>query len=131
MTQVSVPWIASKFAKQNAVWQASFFLLSVLLVLVPSHALAQATFGSVNGLVIDSSGAAVSGASITMTDTDKGTSRVVATSDSGEYLVHDLIPDHYKFKIEAPGFATLESDVISVSADSSSQVNFQLKPGTA
>src|ERR1700722_9061063 len=131
MTQVSVPWIASKFAKQNAGWQASFFLLSVLLVLVPSHAMAQATFGSVNGLVTDSSGAAVSGASITMTDTDKGTSRVVTTSDSGEYLVHDLIPDHYKFKIEAPGFATLESDVISVSADSSSQVNFQLKPGTA
>ena len=131
MTQVSVPWIASKFAKRNAAWQASFFLLSALLALVPSHAMAQATFGSVNGLVTDSSGAAVSGASITMTDTDKGTSRVVTTSDSGEYLVHDLIPDHYKFKIEAPGFATLESDVISVSADSSSQVNFQLKPGTA
>ena len=66
-----------------------------------------------------------------MTDTDKGTTRVVASSSSGEYLVHDLIPDHYRFKIEAPGFATLESDVITVSADSSAQVNFQLKPGAA
>ena len=52
-------------------------LLSVLLALVPSRTLAQAIFGSVNGMVTDSSGAAVPGASITMTDTDKGTTRVV------------------------------------------------------
>ncbi len=132
MTQVSVPWIASKFAKRNAAWQASFLLaerpssLGSLARCWHRQSLARSTV-----LVTDASGAAVPGASITITDTDKGTTRVVTTSDSGEYLVHDLIPDHYKFKIEAPGFATLESDVISVSADSSSQVNFQLKPGTA
>ena len=110
---------------------ATVAVASVLLVLLPLRTLAQAIFGSVNGVITDSSGAAVPGASITMTDTDKGTTRVVASSSSGEYLVHDLIPDHYRFKIEAPGFATLESDVITVSADSSAQVNFQLKPGTA
>ncbi len=131
MTHVSVSPISSKSARRDATWQVPFLLLSILLALAPTRALAQAIFGSVNGLVTDTSGAAVPRASITITDTDKGTTRVVATSDSGEYLVHDLIPDHYKFKIEATGFATVESDVISVSADSSSQVNFQLKPGTA
>ncbi len=93
--------------------------------------LAQAIFGSVNGTVTDPSGAVVPNASITITDTDKGTTRVVTTSDSGTYLIHDLIPDHYQFKIDAPGFATAQSEVISVSADSSAQVNFELKPGTA
>jgi len=115
----------------DAAWRVLVLLLSVLLALNPSHSRAQAIFGSVNGLVTDASGAAVPNASITITDTDKGTTKAVVTSGSGEYLVHDLIPDHYKIKIEAQGFATAESDVITVSADSSAQVNFQLKPGAA
>jgi hypothetical protein len=131
MTQVTVSSIPVLSARRGAAWQILFLLLSVLLILPPSRTLAQAIFGAVNGLVTDTSGAVVPGASITVTDTDKGTTRVVVTTASGEYLVHDLIPDHYKFKIEAPGFATVDSDVISVSADSSSEVNFQLKPGTA
>jgi hypothetical protein len=128
MTQVPVS-ITGKFAKRDATWQV--LLLSLLLVLIPTRTLAQAIFGSVNGTVTDPSGAVVPNASITVTDTDKGTSRVVVTSDSGTYLVHDLIPDHYQFKIEAAGFSTVQSDVITVSADNSSQVNFQLKPGAA
>jgi len=109
----------------------SLLLLLCLVALAPSRSLAQAIFGSVDGTVTDSSGAVVPNASITITDTDKGTTRVITSSDSGTFLVHDLIPDHYQFKIEAAGFATVQSDVITVSADSSSQVNFQLKPGTA
>jgi Carboxypeptidase regulatory-like domain len=104
-------------------------MLGVLLAVAPSRTWAQAIFGSVNGLVTDASGAAVPNATITMTDTDKGTTRVVTSSESGEYLVHDLIPDHYKLKVEVTGFATAESDLITVSADSSAQMNFQLKLG--
>jgi Carboxypeptidase regulatory-like domain len=111
--------------------QILILMLGVLLAVAPSRTWAQAIFGSVNGLVTDASGAAVPNATITMTDTDKGTTRVVTSSGSGEYLVHDLIPDHYKLKVEATGFATEESDLITVSADSSAQLNFQLKPGTA
>ena len=131
MTRATHSTITAMFAKRNAACEIAMLLLTLLLALLPARMLAQAIFGSVNGVVTDSSGAAVPGASITMTDTDKGTTRVVVSSSSGEYLVHDLIPDHYKFKIEAPGFSTLESDVITVSADTSAQVNFQLKPGAA
>ena len=125
--------ITGKFSNRasDAGWRLPFLLLSVLLALVPLHSFAQAIFGSVNGLVTDQSGAAVPNASITITDTDKGTTRVVVSSASGDYLVHDLIPDHYKIKVEASGFAIEESAVITVSADSSTQLNFQLKPGTA
>jgi hypothetical protein len=131
MTRATHSTITVMFATRNAACEIALLLLTLLLALLPARMLAQAIFGSVNGVVTDSSGAAVPGASITMTDTDKGNTRVVVSTSSGEYLVHDLIPDHYKFKIEAPGFATIESDVITVSADSSAQVNFQLKPGTA
>jgi hypothetical protein len=131
MTLVSASCIAAHPAKGNAARQLSLLLLSVLLLLVPSRTLAQAIFGSINGTVTDPSGAVVPNATITITDTDKGTTKVVTTSDSGTFLVHDLIPDHYQLKVEASGFSTEQSAVISVSADSGSQVNFELKPGTA
>ncbi len=126
MTQIHNSWIFSRYCKTVAL-----LILCIAMALSLPRALAQAIFGSVNGVVTDPTGAAVPNASITITDTDKGTTRVVTTSDSGTYLVHDLIPDHYQFKIEAPGFASVQSEVISVSADSSAQVNFALKPGTA
>src|SRR6202046_5027700 len=129
MTQIHISSIFSRYGKNVAVVAALFLTLCIALSL--PRALAQAIFGSVNGVVTDPTGAAIPNASITITDTDKGTTRVVTTSDSGLYLVHDLIPDHYQFKIEAPGFASVQSEVISVSADSSAQVNFELKPGTA
>src|SRR5580692_6169138 len=131
MTLVSASCIAAHPAKGNAARQISLLLLSVLLLLVPSRTLAQAIFGSINGTVTDPSGAVVPNATITITDTDKGTTKVVTTSDSGTFLVHDLIPDHYQLKVEASGFSTEQSAVISVSADSSAQVNFALKPGAA
>src|SRR2546430_339310 len=103
----------------------------LLLALAPSYSWAQAIFGSVNGLVTDESGAAIPNVSVSITDTDKGITRVVQTSESGEYLVQHLIPDHYKLKVEAPGFAAQESPVMTVSADSSVRMNFHLKVGTA
>ena len=123
MTQVPVTRIVSKAYKP-----LSALLLCFLLTLAPAHG--QAIFGSINGVVTDASGAVLPGASITLTDTDKGTSRVVVSSAAGEYLVHDLIPDHYTLKVDATGFSTAQADV-TVSADTSAQLNFQLKPGTA
>src|SRR5580698_755285 len=126
MTQIHTSWISSGYGRQ-----ATLLVLCSAMLLTLPRALAQAIFGSVNGTVTDASGAVVPNASITVTDTDKGTTRVVTSTDSGAYLVHDLIPDHYQLKVEAPGFAGVQSEVIAVSADSSAQVNFELKPGTA
>ena len=103
MTQVSDSciggWVENRAARVAE--QVSCLLLCLLLALLPSRLHAQAIFGSINGTVTDASGAVVPNASITVTDTDKGTTRVVTSSDSGVYLVHDLIPDHYQLKVEA------------------------------
>jgi Carboxypeptidase regulatory-like domain/TonB dependent receptor len=135
MTQTHISWIASRYGKTFAAFvgngRAMLVIVCIAVALSSPRSLAQATFGSINGSVTDPSGAVVPNATITITDTDKGTTKVVTTSESGTYLVHDLIPDHYKLKIEAPGFATVESEIISVSADSSAEVNLGLKPGTA
>src|SRR5499426_972416 len=45
---------------------------SALLLSAPAHAFGQAVYGSITGNVVDSNGAAVSSAKVTITDTGKG-----------------------------------------------------------
>jgi hypothetical protein len=72
-----------------------FILLGMLLTFSVPHARAQAVYGSLYGAVSDTSGGAVVGANVTVTDTSKGTSTTVETNASGEYTAQHLIPDLY------------------------------------
>ena len=57
------------------------------------------------------------GATVTVTDTSKGTSTTVETNASGEYTAQHLIPDLYDIKVESKSYRTCESHGIQVSAD--------------
>ncbi len=58
-------------------------LLGLSLAFSVPHARAQAVYGSLYGAVSDTSGGAVVGAIVTVTDTSKGTSTTVETNASG------------------------------------------------
>src|ERR1700722_14473905 len=75
---------------------------------------AQQVFGSIVGTVTDPSGAAVNGAKVTITDTEKGTSSMVTTNESGNYTKGQLIPGQYQVTIEAAGFQKAVSSPITV-----------------
>ncbi|HEX6772233.1 MAG TPA: TonB-dependent receptor, partial [Acidobacteriaceae bacterium] len=99
------------------------------LAFLPSAANAQAVYGSINGTVTDASGAAVPGATVTVTDENKGTSVSVKTNDSGNYTVEHMIPDLYTVKVEMAGFSNFETNHLQVQADTSPKVDAQLKAG--
>src|SRR6266700_4265687 len=68
-------------------------------------AVAQEITGSIVGTVKDSNGAAVAGATVTVTDTEKKiVVRTVQTNSDGEYAVRDLPVTTYDLAIEAPNF---------------------------
>ncbi|HKO18260.1 MAG TPA: TonB-dependent receptor, partial [Acidobacteriaceae bacterium] len=90
---------------------------ALLLLLAIPGAHAQAIYGSITGTIVDPSGAVISGATVTVTDVSKGTVRAEKSNESGVYYVHNLIPDPYLVKIDAPGFKTAESATLTVSAD--------------
>jgi len=69
--------------------------------LISSPAYGQAVYGNVFGTVTDPSGAAVSGATVTVTDVRKGTTDTATTNAEGNYTVTHLIPDEYVVKVEA------------------------------
>jgi hypothetical protein len=66
---------------------------------------AQTHRASIRGAVTDPNGATVPGAEIRLTNEETGQTRVVTTSENGEYAISALEPGLYQLKVSASGFA--------------------------
>jgi hypothetical protein len=106
-------------------------LLLAVSVLTMQSASAQAVYGSILGTVSDPQGAAVVGAKVTVTNTNKATSDTATTNESGNYSVTHLVPDIYSVKVEGQGFKASESKGVVVSADTSVNIDVKLEIGGA
>ncbi|HEX8283415.1 MAG TPA: carboxypeptidase regulatory-like domain-containing protein [Pyrinomonadaceae bacterium] len=87
-----------------------FFLAALVVVAAgvsPAFSQASSSTAELRGQVTDSSGAAVPNATVTVTDTAKGTSRTTNTDDEGHYVFLNLLPSTYELKVAAAsgGFA--------------------------
>jgi len=77
--------------------------LCCLFALSPS-ALYSQTAGTVVGLVTDSSGGAVAGATITLTDEATSTPRTTTSNEAGRYIFANVNPGTYDIKVTMKGF---------------------------
>ena len=85
-------------------------LLAILFSLLAVSAYAQ--FGaSIQGTVVDTSGGAVAGATVTVTDQDTGAIKSSVTADTGFYRVSALVPGKYTITVEAAGFNPPKEDL--------------------
>src|SRR6516162_2525494 len=101
------------------------FLFFVVVILT-LHA--QTTTGRILGTVHDQSGAAIANATITVTDTQRGITRQLATDGSGNFVAAALPPSVYAVRAEARGFKTVERKVqLEVARDIS--LDFSLPAG--
>ena len=105
-------------------------LLTLLLLLagLSASVKAQAVYGSVIGTVTDPQGAAVAGATVSVTDLTKNVTTTVRTNDEGNYTVTHLIPGRYRVKIEAQGYKTSNQEV-DVRADVAAHTDIALEVG--
>jgi Carboxypeptidase regulatory-like domain/TonB dependent receptor len=101
------------------------------LLCLPAASHAQAVHGAIIGNVVDNTGAAIPGATVTVTDEGKGTQVVVQSNAAGEYEVHELIPDLYDVKVTYQGFETFETKGIQVNADTTAKVDVSMIVGGA
>ena len=77
----------------------------VLVAMVSVLAHGQETTGSISGTITDSSGASVKGASVTLTNTDRGQDvRNLTTNSAGFYTATSLPLGTYTVKVSASGF---------------------------
>src|SRR5580658_1618719 len=66
---------------------------------------------SVQGVITDSSGAAVAGANIVLRNVNTGVEQTISSSTSGNYSFPTLAPGHYLLRVEGKGLQTKEVDI--------------------
>jgi uncharacterized membrane protein len=88
------------------------------------------TSASLTGAVIDTTGAAISNASVVVGNATTPNARTVKTDRTGHYLVDGLIPGNYQVAVEAPGFSKQQLDV-TVTASQQNSANLTLSVGQA
>src|SRR5580765_2120939 len=108
-------------------------LVAVALVLSSTPtASAQAVTGSISGTITDASGASLQGATVTLTDTDRGQDlRTLTTNADGFYTAPSLPLGTYTVKIAARGFQTESVKGLVLHVNDSLTVNRQLSIGSA
>src|SRR5438876_3443986 len=116
---------------RTSVVLATLAVSGLLIGFWTTQAWGQSVYGSIHGTVTDPQGAAVVGATVTVTDQNKGTVQQAATNDSGNYSVTHLIPDPYTVKVEAQGFKASEQKDVVVNADTGARVDLALQLGSA
>ena len=104
------------------------FVPFILLLLGAGSVLAQDLTGTLYGKVMDESGLAVPGVTVTVSSPQliQG-AEVRVTTDTGTYRAPNLPPGTYSVKAELPGFQTVTREAIVLPTGASLAIEFMLK----
>ena len=106
-----------------------FLAVVVVLTLAPTSGWSQNVYGTIAGVVTDTSGAAVADAAITLTNVDTGQKRNMETDASGNYTFVNILPGRYKLECEKTGFKKFLREPIVVQIESGVRVDITLAVG--
>jgi hypothetical protein len=104
----------------------------VLCALAASSALAfgqASTTATVRGNILDSSGAVLPGATVTLTNVGTKAIFNTVTDDRGQYLFAGLFPGTYDLKVELTGFKTYERKGLALSPNDNRGIDVRLDVG--
>ena len=101
----------------------------VVVLLLAVAAAGQTNRGGIAGTVLDQNGAAIPGATVTLTNLGTGQNQTVTTSESGAFSVQSLDPVTYSITVEAQGFKTYNSTGNVLTVGSPLVVNVTMEVG--
>jgi|GEM_PF-6159936 len=103
-------------------------LASLLVLAIAARLFAQGeTTSAIVGAVSDQTGAALPGATVTITNHETGLRRSAKTDDEGRFNFPQLKPGAYSVKVEAQGFELQENDNVFSGLGQKQTVDFTLK----
>jgi hypothetical protein len=104
-------------------------LFLVMAFLMIPNAYSQTTLGGITGTVTDSSGAVISGATVTLVGDETKLNRTQTTSTTGSYSFVNLPIGTYTLSFTQQGFESQNIPSIPVQANRTATVNAELKIG--
>ena len=137
-TSVDIRWVASMIFRKDKIVPAiyvssgrgaiaSLVIVVAALMMITASAYAQ-TQATIFGTITDPSGAAVAGATITVTNVATQQKRQSTSSSNGDYVVPQLEPGTYSLTAEAQGFKRyVESGIkLQVGENRQNAIQFQV-----
>lgn len=107
-----------------------FPLLLLTLLLSTIFIFGQTSRGTVSGVVKDPNGAIVSGAEVTLTNTETTVSRSSVTNDEGFYRFDAVDLGTYSVRVAAPNFSTAVKSGVTVAANQTVAIDADLQIGS-
>jgi hypothetical protein len=104
-------------------------LVSCCIFIFTLTAIGQVQNGQFEGTITDPSGAAISGAKVTITNMSTGLAVNATANQSGVYVAKELPPGTYKLTTEAPGFKTRADTNVTLNAGVIQRVDFKMEIG--
>ncbi len=107
------------------------FALGMFLLCVCSGSpgWAQQITGAITGSVVDEAGAAINGATITVTDLEHGTTYTTKTANGGIYIFPRIPIGNYQVQAEAQGFQTAVESHLTLVLNQTARIDFKMKVG--
>src|ERR687895_68694 len=90
----------------RSVWLTILSVGFLLVLGTPHPSFAQAVYGSITGVIVDNSGGALPGVTVTITSVERKTVDSVVTDGNERFLKERLLPGDYEVKAEMTGFKT-------------------------
>src|ERR1700693_2772667 len=103
-------------------------LLLTMLSIVP-HAHAQSTGGRIRGTVTDTSGAAVTGAPLALTDEATNVTRSTVSGSNGEYIFLEIPVGTYDLNVTQQGFKRYERKGVTIDLNHGANLDIALQVG--
>src|SRR5499426_157713 len=94
-----------------------------------SPARAQTAAGEITGVVKDQAGAAVPGATVTITSTRTNYQRVAVSTSDGVYTAASLAPGEYRVDVQLTGFKPVRREGVRLETGETARIDFDLTVG--
>ncbi|MEI6669260.1 MAG: TonB-dependent receptor [Acidobacteriota bacterium] len=104
-------------------------LMLALALAVPALAQSQAANGSIEGTVVDTSGAVLPGVAVTVTNTETGARRTVVSNETGMFRALALPLGTYRVLAELEGFKKYEESGVKLSVGQTAVVKISMGMG--
>src|SRR6516162_2718427 len=119
-------WVCANLARTSKA--LSGLCLTALVVAMPAFSQGGST-GRITGAVSDQTGGVLAGATVSVTDTQRGTARSLITDQAGAYNAPELTPGTYSVRVEYPGFKSTERRNLVVEVGKEYRVDLVIEPG--
>lgn len=106
-----------------------FLIVLCCILTLAAAVMAQVQNGQFTGTITDPSGAAIPGATITVSNPSTNFSTSATTGSTGSYAVRDLPPATYKITVEAKGFKTVSAVSVVLNVGAIQRQDFKMTLG--